>query len=89
MRTILTFAAVLLICGSVRADGELRSVMVNEPAPTVATAPETTQPVCRNGRCGHQRQYSSSTCTSETCRNRLFGGRVVRNNTRTVVRPVR
>lgn len=47
------------------------------------------QLICVNGRCGEQKLYSVDTRSNETCRNRLFGGKVVRQNSRTVVRPVR
>jgi hypothetical protein len=43
--------------------------------------------VCASGNC--QRLYSADTKSTESCRNRLFGGKVVRKVSRTVVRPVR
>jgi hypothetical protein len=45
---------------------------------------------CANGRCKSAPQlYNAETCNSESCRNRLFGGTVVRKNSRTVYKPVR
>lgn len=44
--------------------------------------------ICVNGRCG-SRLYSVNTLEDETSRNRLFGGKVIRKHSRTVVRPVR
>jgi hypothetical protein len=71
-------------------------VVVSQPA-TVVVAP---QPVvielapaaspCANGRCqSAPKLYNAETCNSESCRNRLFGGTVVRKNSRTVYKPVR
>jgi len=62
-------------------------------APAVATATDCVdcqQPglICVNGRCG-SRLYSVQSEQQESCRNRLFGGHVVRKTQRTVVKPVR
>ena len=96
MKTCFT-AVAIVICACSAFGGELttdtQSVLVNKPAPVaVASAPcETcTQPaaaVCTNGRC--QRLYSVEQVANESCRNRLFGGHVVRKNSRTVYKPVR
>ena len=45
--------------------------------------------VCASGRCQTQRLYNVEQETSEHCRNRLFGGHVVRKTNRTVYKPVR
>jgi hypothetical protein len=44
---------------------------------------------CVSGRCGTSRLYSVQSEQQEHCRNRLFGGHVVRKTQRTVVKPVR
>lgn len=65
-------------------------------SPTVILACEnctpraaTPQLICVNGRCGEQRLYSVDAREEEHSRNRLFGGKVIRRHSRTVVRPVR
>lgn len=58
-------------------------------AATAAPAPVATAPVCASGRCSTQRLYNVEQETSESCRNRLFGGHVVRKTNRTVYKPVR
>jgi hypothetical protein len=68
-----------------------QSVLVNQPAPA-ATAPKCDkcaepQLVCVSGQC--TRLYNAESHESESCRNRLFGGTVVRKNSRTVYKPVR
>lgn len=45
--------------------------------------------ICVNGQCGSSRLYSVQAEEKEHCRNRLFGGHVVRKSQRTVVKPVR
>jgi hypothetical protein len=78
--------------GEVAADGT-KSVLVNTDAPAVAArAPcdgncAQAQIVCLNGRCA--RLYNAETESHESCRNRLFGGTVVRKGSRTVYKPVR
>lgn len=69
-------------------------VVVATPAPVAActdcvAAPVVAAPVCANGRCQTQRLYSVEQESSESCRNRLFGGHVVRKTNRTVYKPVR
>lgn len=95
MKTCFTFAIVSLIAASTSFGGEIaadgtQSVLVQPKAAIVTTAPavivEATP--CQNGRCG-TRLYAVEERNSESCRNRLFGGKVVRKNSRTVVRPVR
>ena len=46
-------------------------------------------PVCTSGRCQTQKRYNVEQETNEHCRNRLFGGHVVRKTNRTVYKPVR
>jgi hypothetical protein len=63
-------------------------------APVAAAAPCTAcaqQPalICVSGQCGTSRLYSVQAEEKEHCRNRLFGGHVVRKTQRTVVKPVR
>lgn len=100
MKTIVCLFASL--CACVSFGGELGSDMppsvlkTEAPAVVVASAPAapcTTcvqQPalICVNGQCG-ARLYSVQEEQHEHCRNRLFGGHVVRKSSRTVVRPVR
>lgn len=43
---------------------------------------------CANGSCA-QPQYSVKEQSTETVRRRVFGGAVIRNNSRAVVKPVR
>jgi hypothetical protein len=68
-----------------------QSVLVNQPAPAAATpkCDKCTEPqlVCVSGQC--TRLYNAESHESESCRNRLFGGTVVRKNSRTVYKPVR
>jgi hypothetical protein len=45
--------------------------------------------VCASGRCQTQKLYNVEQENSESCRNRLFGGHVVRKTNRTVYKPVR
>jgi len=61
---------------SVAAVPACEAVVVSQPAV-----------VCASGNC--QRAYAADTKSTESCRNRLFGGKVVRKVSRTVVRPVR
>jgi hypothetical protein len=94
MKTCMT-AVLVAVVASVSYAGDIgtdtQSVLVSQPvvvaaAPASApcTACEQTQ-VCVSGQCG--RLYNVETDSSKTCRNRLFGGYVVRNNSRTVYRP--
>ena len=74
--------------------GAIKSVVVNhgQTAP-VAAAPAPVvvieAPVCASGSCQTQKLYNVEQETSEHCRNRLFGGHVVRKTNRTVYKPVR
>lgn len=54
--------------------------------PTLLVVESAPRNPCANGSC---RLYSVDEKTYETKRRRLFGGSVVRNGSRTVVRPVR
>ena len=66
---------------------EPQSVLkVEAPATVVALPPGL---LCVSGRCGTSRLYSVQSEQQEHCRNRLFGGHVVRKTQRTVVKPVR
>jgi hypothetical protein len=95
MKTCFT-AVAIAFCACTVFGGELaedtKSVLV-QPAPSAVTSAPCdtcTQPaevVCVSGRC--QRLYSVEQSANESCRNRLFGGHVVRKNSRTVYRPVR
>ena len=74
--------------------GEIKSVVVNHgQAAPVAAAPAPVvvieAPACASGRCQTQKLYNVEQETSEHCRNRLFGGHVVRKTNRTVYKPVR
>lgn len=72
-------------------------VVAPAPAPAAAVveaAPcasgrckQSSEIVCTTGKC--TRVYGVETHESASCRNRLFGGTVTRNSTRTVVRPAR
>jgi hypothetical protein len=67
----------------------MRSVLVQSaptPAPAVVEAPAPSA-CCTSNKC--ERLYSVEQQCSESCRNRLFGGKVVRKNQRTVYKPVR
>lgn len=80
---------------------EPQSVLkVEAPATVVAAAPVAAAPctdcvtqqpalICVSGQCGTSRLYSVQSEQHEHCRNRLFGGKVVRKTQRTVVKPVR
>lgn len=93
MRTIVTFYA-MMVSGMVVAS---ESAVVVTPAqsattgvtgdrPAVIIVEEAPRSPCANGKC---RLYSVDGQSREASRRRLFGGQVVRNNSRTVVRPVR
>ncbi len=80
--------------------GEPQSIVVvnhGQPvaAPVVVAAPVAActdcaaAPVCTSGRCQTQKLYNVEQETNEHCRNRLFGGHVVRKTNRTVYKPVR
>ena len=58
-------------------------------APVAACTDCAAAPVCTSGRCQTQKLYNVEQETSEHCRNRLFGGHVVRKTNRTVYKPVR
>ena len=72
------------------ADGT-QSVLIGQPTladEPIILAPCVEQPTaCANGRCA--RKYNEEVGQTESCRNRLFGGTVVKKSTRTVYRPVR
>ena len=74
---------------------EPQSVLKVEAPATFVAAPCTDcvsqQPalICVSGQCGTSRLYSVQSEQQEHCRNRLFGGHVVRKTQRTVVKPVR
>lgn len=105
MRFCFTFAVLCAISsGTVFGNdaAEPKSVLVNKTEPTPAvSAPATivqsatpckgagcqSQVVCVDGRCA--RLYNVESDSYETCRNRLFGGTVVRKGSRTVYRPAR
>jgi len=59
------------------------------PAPCAACAQSAPALICVSGQCGSSRLYSVQAEEKEHCRNRLFGGHVVRKTQRTVVKPVR
>lgn len=96
---VLSFVAVAAAGDS----GEVKSIVVNHGQTTpVAAAPVAAAPVaactdcvaapvaaCTSGRCQTQRLYNVEQENSESCRNRLFGGHVVRKTNRTVYKPVR
>lgn len=97
MRSVFTFAFVVLTAGVSFGGSEPQSVLVNKEA---AAAPcnggccdgncsSGPQLICVGDQCGNSRLYSANSQSSESCRNRLFGGKVVRKTTRTVVKPVR
>lgn len=84
---LVAFVAAVSYAGDIGTDTQ--SVLVSQPvvvaaAPAPCAACAQTQ-VCVSGQCG--RLYNVETDSSKTCRNRLFGGYVVRNNSRTVYRP--
>lgn len=72
------------------ASPEPQSVLTVAPAaPCTACAQPAPALICVNGQCGSSRLYSVQSEKTEHCRNRLFGGHVVRKTQRTVVKPVR
>lgn len=84
------FVANLAVAGDA-GDGT-QSVLVNKPTPVAVEKADCNncaepQLVCVSGQC--TRLYNAETHQSESCRNRLFGGTVVRKNSRTVYKPVR
>jgi hypothetical protein len=108
MRSVFAFAVAAVVSGVAFGGQEPQSVLVESPAPAVASSAgcdcgcrkndcgcsngacqSQSQLICVNGRCGEQKLYSADTRSNETCRNRLFGGKVVRKTSRTVVKPVR
>ena len=70
---------------------EPQSVLVGAATPSAPACDNCSQPalICVNGPCGTSRLYSVQSEQQEHCRNRLFGGHVVRKTQRTVVKPVR
>ena len=74
--------------------GEVKSVVVlNHGQPTAVAVAPTAAPAactaCAGGRCQTQKLYNVEQENNESCRNRLFGGHVVRKSTRTVYKPAR
>jgi hypothetical protein len=71
---------------------EAPATVVVEAAPAACDCcAKSAQPalICVSGQCGSSRLYSVQAEEKEHCRNRLFGGHVVRKTQRTVVKPVR
>lgn len=74
-------------------------VLGAQPARQYVFAPRPTRRTCANGTCAvadscangscAPPQYSVKEQSAETVRRRVFGGAVLRNNSRTVVKPVR
>ena len=96
MKSCFTALIVALLSFAAYAGDVPQSVLQPTPAdaPVAAAAPVAapvvvSEPVavCTNGRCA--RLYNVETECSESCRNRLFGGHVVRKTSRTVYRPSR
>lgn len=58
------------------------------PKRTCVNGSCATVDTCANGNCGKP-QYSVAEQSTETVRRRVFGGAVIRNNSRAVVKPVR
>lgn len=90
MAVVCAFVATVAVAGDA-GDGT-QSVLVNKPTQAVAETPKCDkcaepQLVCVSGQC--TRLYNAESHESESCRNRLFGGTVVRKNSRTVYKPVR
>ena len=90
------FALVLSVVASTVLAGEVSVLNHGEPAPAVAAAPAaqaapaaTACACASSNKCCGERLYSVEESDSASCRNRLFGGYVVRKNSRTVYRPVR
>lgn len=90
------FALVLSVVASNVLAGEISVLNHGEPAPAAQAAPAASAPAspacaCTSGagNCCTTRLYNVEENDSATCRNRLFGGYVVRKNSRTVYRPVR
>lgn len=75
---VLAFASCVSYAGE--SVGEPQSVLVEKPTVVASAAP-----ACANGQCGRLYNVESSAASSR--RNRLFGGYVVRQNSRTVYRP--
>jgi hypothetical protein len=84
-------AANVAFSGAVAEDG-MQSVLVAQPAVTetvvVAPAPQPAV-ACEQECCKTAKLYNVEAVTGESCRNRLFGGKVVRKHSRTVYKPVR
>lgn len=62
------------------------AVVTEKPVVVAESAPCAGQ--CCTSEC-RERLYSTETQCSESCRNRLFGGKVVKKSQRTVYKPVR
>ena len=100
MKSFVCFLA--SVCACVAFSGEptpaVPQSVLTADSPKVAPTPAESAPacvdcqqpalICVNGRCG-SRLYSVQSEQQESCRNRLFGGHVVRKTQRTVVKPVR
>lgn len=89
---VVAFAACVSFAGE--APSGTQSVLVQQPTPVAAgpvveaapcTACAQSEVICTNGQCS--RPYNVESSASKSCRNRLFGGYVVRQNSRTVYRP--
>jgi hypothetical protein len=78
--------------GEVGQDGTQSVLVKSKPAPVVVESAPRVQSdcPCTAGRCETSPQlYNVEARSDESCRNRLFGGKVVRKSSRTVYKPVR
>jgi hypothetical protein len=78
--------------GEVGQDGTQSVLVKSKPAPVVVESAPCAQGnyPCASGRCQTGPQlYNVEAHSDESCRNRLFGGKVVRKSSRTVYKPVR
>ena len=78
--------------GEVGQDGMQSVLTQSKPAPVVVESAPCAQGncPCASGRCQTGPQlYNVEAHSDESCRNRLFGGKVVRKSSRTVYKPVR
>jgi hypothetical protein len=80
--------------GEVGQDGTQSVLVKSKPAPVVVESAPCVQgnSPCASGRCQTAPQpqlYNVEAHCDESCRNRLFGGKVVRKSSRTVYKPVR
>ena len=84
---ILSFVSCVAFGGEDATKSVLQQPTLAEPATVESPAIMTASADCAHGRCA--RLYNVETECSESCRNRLFGGHVVRKTNRTVYRPAR